>query len=152
MNSADDEQALGEATSSDVGVRWRLAGRENLPLKVYEILAEDADEMVVASIANNYTAPPFVLEKLAQRPGLHEMAATNPNASVELKDQAPIGSFSRNSIDRYLEDRQATLNQRREVVQVYEGGEHPGGPLLGDVWSSVQSKQDRLDHPGGSGS
>lgn len=140
MSTADD-RLLAEATCKDVGVRWRLAGRENLSVEIFEILADDTDEMVAASIANNYTAPPFVLEKLAQRAGFHEMAATNPNAPVGLKDQAPIGSFSRNSIDRYLEDRQATLAQRRELVRVYESGEHPGGPLLGAVWSSIRSRR-----------
>lgn len=107
--------------------------------------------MVASDVAHNYTAPAWVLDELSTREGLHEIAATNPNARPELKDQAPIGSFSRNSIDRYLEQRNATLTERRQLASLYEHGVHPGGPLLGTVWALILgqsiSSEEEYQHP-----
>lgn len=101
-NPEQREEWRRQARDPDPSVRWNLTSRENLPEEIFAILAADDDFMVASGVTHNYTAPAWVLDELSAREGLHEIAATNPNARPELKDQA-IGSFSRNSIDRYLE-------------------------------------------------
>lgn len=88
-NPEQFEEWRRQARDPDPSVRWNLTARENLPEEIFAILAVDDDFMVASGVAHNYTAPAWVLDELSTREGLHEIAATNPNARPELNDQAP---------------------------------------------------------------
>ena len=102
-NPEQFEEWRRQARDPDPSVRWNLTSREP-PQK----RSSPCSPRTMTSWLRR------VLDELSVREGLHEIAATNPNARPELNDRAPIGSFSRNSIDRYLEQRNASLAGRPE--------------------------------------
>lgn len=140
MDSQPSGAHLEIAVSGSTSERWRLSGREDLSREAFEALVKHSDEVVAGSLAQNYATPPDLLDQLAQRyPDLHEIIATNPNASADLKETTPLGSHSQDSINRFLDAKNATMEERRKLIALYEAGPHPGGPLLSSVWARVHS-------------
>lgn len=121
--------------------RWWLSGREDLSRNIFSALVEGSNHDVAASLALNYSTPPDLLERLAElHPDLHWIIAVNPNAAPRLKESAPLGSHSQDSINRYLDAKDATPGERRQLVALYESGPHPGIELLGVVWARIHER------------
>ncbi|MFE5839319.1 hypothetical protein [Arthrobacter sp. NPDC056493] len=116
-----------------------IAGRENLSREVFLILADTDEIDVYNSLAMNYTTPPDILNRIVERfPELREWAATNPNASADLKKTAPLAEHIAQSIASFADEVEATDAERRELLKRYYKLRPPGGPLLEDVWADIR--------------
>ncbi|APX00496.1 hypothetical protein [Arthrobacter sp. QXT-31] len=127
------------ARNGSVDERSTLARRENLSREVFLILADTDEIDVCSSLAMNYTTPPDILDRTVERfPELREWAATNPNASADLKKTAPLAEHIALSIERFVDQVEATDAEIRELMKRYYKLQPPGGPLLGDVWTQIR--------------
>ncbi|MFJ6547441.1 hypothetical protein [Microbacterium sp. NPDC091676] len=123
--------------------RWQLAAREDLPEFAYRMLLEAGEASVVSSLAQNPKCPPDVLDDIVREASgdLSMQARLNPNAFPDTKDPSPAGQHSTLSIDRYLTDRSATLEQRASFARKHRESPVFGGPLIRDLWSEVISSK-----------
>lgn len=134
-----DEEVARNGSQRD---KWRLAERENLSREVFLILADTTDIHIATSLAMNYTTPSDILDRIAERfPELHGTAATNPNASPDLKKEAPLAEHIASSIANFLDQVEATDDQRRELMKRFYKLRPPGGPLLGEVWAQIRPEK-----------
>jgi hypothetical protein len=134
-----DEPDEEVARNGSVYDRSTLARRENLSREVFLILADTDEIDIYSSLAMNYTTPPDVLDRIVERfPELREWAATNPNASADLKKTAPLAEHIAQSVASFADQVEATDKERRELVKRYYKLRPPGGPLLGEVWAQIR--------------
>jgi hypothetical protein len=131
-----DEEVARNGSEYD---RSTLARRENLSREVFLILADTDEIDVYSSLAMSYTTPPDILNRAVERfPELREWAATNPNASADLMKTAPLAEHIAQSVVNFLNQVEATDDERRELMKRYYKLRPPGGPLLGDVWADIR--------------
>ena len=101
--------------------RWQLAGREDLPDWAYRLLFQKRDTSVLASLTQNASCPPDVLDDIARSEieDLSTYARLNPNAWPNTKDPSPLGRHSTRSVDLYLIGRGATQTQRLAFASIH---------------------------------
>lgn len=98
-----------------------------------------ADLDVARHLAVNYSLHESALARLADRfRELSAIISLNPSAPIEMIERVPIGDHVPLTIERYLLERKASASQRASVWRTYETSPHPGGDVLGDVWSSAE--------------
>jgi hypothetical protein len=130
------------ARNGSVYDRSTLARHENLSREVFLILADTDEKDVYSSLAMNYTTPPDILERIVERfPELREWAATNPNASADLKKTTPLAEHIAQSIASFADEVEASDAERRELLKRYYKLTPPGGPLLGEVWAQIRPEK-----------
>lgn len=119
--------------------RWQLAGQEGLPAFAYKMLFERGEPSVVSSLAQNPKCPREVLEDIVREASedLAAQARLNPNASPSIKDPSPAGQHSTRSVDHYLTDRDATIEQRQAFARKQRECPVVGGPLMRELWDEV---------------
>lgn len=134
-----DEEVARKGSVQD---KMSLAGRENLSHEGFLILAETSDINVLAALAQNYTTPSDILDRIGERlRELHGMAATNWNGSPDLKKAAPLAEHIAGSLDGFRDQVEATDDERRELFKRFDKLRPPGGPLLGEVWAQIRPEK-----------
>lgn len=136
LGLTDALRRVREGTEQD---RWTLAGAAGYPGEVYRALLTVGEKSVLASLAMNSACPPDVIEEITRRgdSALADFARLNPNAWADTKDPSPLGRQSAYSVDRYLQDRNATMPQRERFASWYKECPLEGGPSVGEVWRSI---------------
>jgi hypothetical protein len=87
-------------------------------------------------VLSNYDASARVIDALvARRPEVREQAAGHPNAPIALKNELPTYKHSPLAVERYLEDRSATPDERRIVQSAHVRHDRR---TLGQVWDAAQ--------------
>lgn len=116
--------------------KFNLATQEGVTEEALLVLVTDPDLGVSTGVLGNYGASGRVIAALVERrPEAREQAAGHPNATVELKDELPTYKHSPLAIERYLDDRDATLEQRREVQAAHLSNDRRS---LADVWAAAR--------------
>ena len=132
-------ELLEIARSGNPAERVSLAGAPHLPVEVMDVLSEDSDEHVAAGLASNEDAPPEILARVAKKhPKLRLWVASQSHAPPDLKDLLAIGEHTGHSIERYLDDVDASSRERLTLLARFNTTPHREGPPLGDVWRRIR--------------
>lgn len=151
------------ATSGTSREKSHLALRDDLTPEVIAILAQDSDPEVRFDIAMNHATPAGILASLAsQYPDLIPPISTHTNAPATLKELAPFLWQTEESIFQYLDDKEATDEERTQLLKQHRrmitqlvnqvrrarkalppdespDMDPPRTPLLGDVWRTIHT-------------
>lgn len=131
----DDVAAYPDAERATLIDRAYAVGID--PAEVADLLVA-GDRQVAMALAANDTVPSSSLQEVVERyPDLRGAVARNPNAPMALKDEVPIGALTGFSLERYLNERHATLPQRMRLLEVVDSAPPGGGVLLGVLWSEI---------------
>ena len=140
MNDVRKDLAGGNR-EADTHDRWRLANSHDLADDVYETLYEGGGISVIAALAGNGAIPRTLVARIvADAESLLRLARFNPRAPADIKDHAPIGNHNSFSLDIYLAERGATIEESREVHRIAQASAAQEAPLLGEVWRAIRSR------------
>jgi hypothetical protein len=101
---------------------------------------------IALALASNEVTPRETLTLIAERyPAAFAAVAGHPSASVEIKNQLPLGAHTGYSLEVYLNDQRATPAQRAALLEEFKFAEPGSGPLLGAAWDAIVRRQRRED-------
>lgn len=139
---ASDRSDIEIARNGSPPAQWALAEREDLSREVFLILAGSSDLDVLRGLALNEATPADILDGIAEHDvELHGLAATNWSASPALKKTVPIADHVEGCLEAFLDQVNATDDERRRLFIVARKPFSPGGPLLGEAWHQIRPEQ-----------
>lgn len=139
LDPVEPQDQLRVARTGDQNERWRLAGREDLSVQAFELLARDPDPQVRGSLLfDNYRTPPHLVEQLAAESAeFAELARYHPNASIERLESGILGRHIQTTIHSYLDRKGATPDQRRKVYRAMQ--DERSTETLGAIWRRISA-------------
>jgi hypothetical protein len=136
---SDEDKLLETARSGDLSSRLDLADNEKAGRAVFEVLSSDPAPEVHWMLARNHAIPRDLLEQLSARSEkLRELVQLNPNAPASLKEPAPLWQHIQTSLETYLDDQQATDEERATLISAWM--QHDASSL-GEVWGRIRGPQ-----------
>ena len=135
----EPEEALRVARGGDLAQRAALATNQNLARAVIDELVVDPEQAVAEGLLMNYELPREALAALRERfrddPKLCAIVDGHPNAPAKVKMRESIERLSWLSIDRFLDEAQATESERNQLDRIAMSRPRT---TLGEAWVTLR--------------
>lgn len=120
---------------------FALADNPQTPPEVLVDLADKKDELIDHLLLMNWNCPSEALRKVRSRhPEWTDEISNHYNAPRELRLLLTLSMLNVSHVERFLEEEQATHQERLLLHRLHKSLVYGQGPSLGAAWRSIRSE------------